>query len=278
MNLGFLFRRVSETLTGIVGDYRRRQELRRAREEYLAERKAQIEQGKVPPAFSSYGEYLSSEWWQRIRSHTLNYLSNRCEFCGYRAAQVHHVRYPRFKLLGTESIKSIYAVCGNCHDVAHGQNVGNSDWMCAFCGSSATATLHVTIPKHDQQHQRVCGRCYSLGNGYRAQANGWPQNDYEAWVERWRTTMPPMNFGKVSTNIPNEKVRDVEEERRIVREKIRVAAAREKGLKERLDHLNMLTTSEIRVLWDRRDSLDYEPDELQLLRAVLRKRLGINRA
>lgn len=168
-------------------------ERERRQREYREERAASIARGEAPPRFRSYEEYLASEWWKRLSTHVLDYLSHECEFCGGRATQVHHVRYPRE--LGTESIKSLYGVCSRCHSIAHGQSAGNRLSECAFCGRRATSTLAIAIQNHEHETQRVCRRCDSLANGYRGQANSWEKDHYEQWVGRWRETMPMLHGG-----------------------------------------------------------------------------------
>lgn len=169
----------------------RSREHRRRLEEFRAAREAKIARDEAPSNFRSCNDYLQSEWWQRLRGHVLQYLSHKCEFCTLRATQVHHVRYPRIRDLGSESIMSLYAVCSQCHDVAHGFEISNNDVTCAFCESKASATLSVAIKRDSRSTQRVCRCSDSLANGFRGQANRWTRQYYDEWVERWRQTIPP---------------------------------------------------------------------------------------
>lgn len=273
-----LLSRFGQALRSIVEDHQARREAKRFLKEYRAEQEAKIARGEAPPRFRSYKDYLQSRWWQRLRGHVLAYLSNECEFCAARAIQIHHVRYPRTRDLGSESIKSLYAVCIRCHDIAHGRNSGSTYTKCAFCGATATRTLKIEFKNHEQSTQRVCRRCDSLANGYRGQANGWPKEDYEEWVERWRQTMPALH-DVLSPNEPVELVVDEIEatggnaEDRF-EEVGRLAAARKLVLEQREREFAARSTEELRSLWESRAQSDYDEDELHLLRSSIRRRLG----
>ncbi len=155
------------------------------REERRSERAAQIARGEIPPDFADYADYMASDWWRSLRDHTLDYLGRACEFCHGAAAQVHHVRYPR--RFGYESVKSLFAVCERCHDVAHGDSPSHAE--CAFCGERATRTLDLTLSHTERASHRTCRRCWHLASGYRGQAHGWSREHYAAWVQRWRDTL-----------------------------------------------------------------------------------------
>lgn len=64
--------------------------------------------------FRSYGEYLASGLWKSIRSRLLKRARHRCERCGSRATQVHHIGYSSNNLSGRKS-KGLVPVCGGCH-------------------------------------------------------------------------------------------------------------------------------------------------------------------
>ena len=265
---------VGRVLRDIADDYRGHRARKRFLKAFRAEREAKIARGEVPPRFRSYDDYLRSDWWQRLRAHVLSHLSHECEFCGRRATQVHHVRYPRTRGLGTEGIKSLYAVCSRCHDVAHGLGTNNGDSMCAFCRTKATATLAIAIIKHDRSSQRVCRRCDSLANGYRGQANRWAQKYYESWVERWRQTMPPLNRVALSANTESQSIQDDKGHKSQFEETPDAKASRRLVLEERQREFAARSTEELRIQWANRGELDYQDDELQLLRSAIRQRLG----
>jgi hypothetical protein len=270
-----LVSRVGQVLRSLAQDYRGRRERRRFLRTYRAEREAKIARGEAPPSFRSYDDYLRSEWWRRLRGHVLDHLSYECEFCAGRATQVHHVRYPRTTDLGSEGIKSLYAVCSRCHDIAHGLSANNTDSECAFCRAKATVTLAIAIAKYGRSTQRTCRRCDSLANGYRGQANRWAKKDYETWVERWRQTMPSLYDAPISPHLAQH---PVEDDRRDQSDKaVRAAAARRLVLEEREREFAALSTEELRSQWESREQSDYEEDELHLLRSVIRQRLGYQR-
>lgn len=265
---------VGQVLGKIARDYQRRSEHQRFLTTYRAERKAKIARGEAPPSFRSYDDYLRSEWWRRLRGHVLSHLSYECEFCASRATQVHHVRYPRVSDLGSESIKSLYAICSRCHEIAHGLSASNNDSACAFCRAKATVSLTIAIRKYSRSNQRVCRRCDSLANGYRGQANKWTKKEYEDWVERWRQTMPPLNGAPFSADHARQNIEDDRRQSDRFDEVVRAAEVRRLKLEEREREFAALSTEELRSQWESREQLDYEEDELHLLRSMIRQRLG----
>lgn len=64
-------------------------------------------------AFASYGDYLLSPLWGRIRAACLIEQS-WCYACGNRSVQVHHGSYSLAVLRGAEK-RHLYAVCIRCH-------------------------------------------------------------------------------------------------------------------------------------------------------------------
>ncbi len=262
---------LGEVLRNVAQDYKGRREHERFLRTYRAEREAKIARGEAPPRFRCYDDYLRSEWWQRLRGHVLSYLAFECEFCTRTATQVHHVRYPRTSELGSESIKSLYAVCSRCHAIAHGQTASNIDSECAFCRRKAAVTLTIAIRKYVRSTQRVCRRCDSLANGYRGQANKWPKGGYEEWVKRWRQTIPPLHGAPLPPDAAQQDSRDDGRDHDVA---VRAAAARRLVLNEREREFSVLSTEELRSQWDSREQSEYEEDELHLLRSVIRQRLG----
>lgn len=151
-----------------------------------------------PPTFGSYERYMQSAWWGNIRQHTLEWLGGECEFCGRSAVQVHHVRYP--KKFGTESVKSLYAVCKSCHEVLHGKPMPNHSSRCTFCGDRAKGPL-IVERAHYQTHQShtrsstvVCWRCDLLARGFRRRVLEMTQEEYDDWVEKWRHALSVRPF------------------------------------------------------------------------------------
>jgi|3_EtaG_2_1085321.scaffolds.fasta_scaffold22079_5 hypothetical protein len=65
--------------------------------------------------YPSYQDYLASDLWQSIRSKVLNKAKGKCSICRRRAFQVHHTEYSRECLEGNQP-KSLYAICGRCHE------------------------------------------------------------------------------------------------------------------------------------------------------------------
>lgn len=68
--------------------------------------------------FKSYGAYLGSRMWRKIRSRVLRAARYRCHFCPGRAWQIHHTKYTYANLSG-ESVEHLFAVCEPCHKAQH---------------------------------------------------------------------------------------------------------------------------------------------------------------
>ena len=65
--------------------------------------------------FRSYGEYLNSGLWLRIRNDVFESKGYECSLCGERATQIHHTSYDRITLTG-RSIDNLHPVCHSCHE------------------------------------------------------------------------------------------------------------------------------------------------------------------
>lgn len=64
--------------------------------------------------FSSYTEYLSSELWKDIRGRVLQRDERKCQACGHRATQVHHLSYGDVTIRG-DKLDRLTSLCGACH-------------------------------------------------------------------------------------------------------------------------------------------------------------------
>lgn len=96
-----------------------RANLRKVKQQKKLEQKQQrITQNKKPnfPYWTTYSEYLQTEWWQWRRKQKLKRERYRCERCGKKAWQVHHKHY---QTLGREKNSDLEAVCGSCHKYEH---------------------------------------------------------------------------------------------------------------------------------------------------------------
>jgi predicted CXXCH cytochrome family protein len=67
---------------------------------------------------SNYEEYLKSIEWKRLRKKAYMRAKGKCEFCGEKAIEVHHVQYP--KNGDKDSLDNLVAVCKKHHDLCHG--------------------------------------------------------------------------------------------------------------------------------------------------------------
>ena len=70
-------------------------------------------------AKEAYRKYLQTDTWKTIRAQRLAIDNNECVLCGNNAEHVHHRRYP--KVWGTETIKDLVCLCGECHKRHHGK-------------------------------------------------------------------------------------------------------------------------------------------------------------
>lgn len=64
--------------------------------------------------FQSYSEYRDSDTWKSIRESVLAKSDGRCYGCGKAASEVHHGRYEREDLEGSD-MSLLFAVCRRCH-------------------------------------------------------------------------------------------------------------------------------------------------------------------
>jgi hypothetical protein len=62
----------------------------------------------------TYQEYLASLLWDKIRTEIMRRAAGRCHLCHNVATQVHHSKYTRENLLGT-NLKGLNAICATCH-------------------------------------------------------------------------------------------------------------------------------------------------------------------
>jgi hypothetical protein len=74
----------------------------------------------------AYGRYLLSGEWFAKRAKVMRRANDTCEGCGiHRAIQVHHLRYPRNCLPGSdqwiaqEKLFDLRAICLECHEDVH---------------------------------------------------------------------------------------------------------------------------------------------------------------
>ena len=66
---------------------------------------------------SSYERFLETSVWARLRRQALAAAQGRCQECGARATEVHHVSYARFG--GGELPEDLRAMCHTCHRDHH---------------------------------------------------------------------------------------------------------------------------------------------------------------
>jgi len=62
--------------------------------------------------WESYAEYLKSNEWQKIRRKKLKSTNYKCEICGKKATEVHHIKYV---IWGTEENQHLQSLCHQCH-------------------------------------------------------------------------------------------------------------------------------------------------------------------
>ena len=65
-----------------------------------------------------YAEYLKSDEWQRKRYVVFKRDNWKCQYCGAKATEVHHLKYAKYQI-GKEPIKWLVSVCRPCHRKQH---------------------------------------------------------------------------------------------------------------------------------------------------------------
>jgi hypothetical protein len=84
---------------------------------YLPEYIPQIKNAAIVNDFS-YQDYIQSPAWEKLRKKAFSRANGKCELCGEKAENVHHVQYPKhFK---DDCLENLVAVCQKCHRLCHG--------------------------------------------------------------------------------------------------------------------------------------------------------------
>ena len=65
-----------------------------------------------------YREYLKSDAWQRKRYVVLKRDNWKCQYCGAKATEVHHLKYAKYQI-GKEPIDWLVSICSPCHRKQH---------------------------------------------------------------------------------------------------------------------------------------------------------------
>ena len=65
----------------------------------------------------AYHKYLESDEWIKLRCDIITLRGDRCEICGKRGVQVHHVTYDN---IGHETADDLVLLCSLCHRKVHG--------------------------------------------------------------------------------------------------------------------------------------------------------------
>ena len=65
-----------------------------------------------------YREYLKSDAWKRKRYVVLKRDNWKCQICGDKATQVHHLKYAKHQI-GKEPIDWLISICEPCHKEQH---------------------------------------------------------------------------------------------------------------------------------------------------------------
>jgi hypothetical protein len=69
--------------------------------------------------YRTYAEYLRHPKYRAVRAIAMERANYRCQRCGGRATEVHHLRYPPW---GTfDVIDNLLPVCHSCHCVIEGK-------------------------------------------------------------------------------------------------------------------------------------------------------------
>lgn len=65
--------------------------------------------------FATYGDYLKSSLWKRVRGEAFAANGGFCVLCAKPAGLIHHNRY-RYRDLVGKSLQELHPVCYGCHD------------------------------------------------------------------------------------------------------------------------------------------------------------------
>jgi hypothetical protein len=71
--------------------------------------------------FSSFARYMASPMWMEIRRAAWRRANGKCQCCGDRASQIHHLDYQEPTLRGKAPVK-LKALCDGCHSAAEFEN------------------------------------------------------------------------------------------------------------------------------------------------------------
>lgn len=86
-----------------------------------------------------YQDYIKSDEWKRLRELCFSASGGRCEFCGDKAVNAHHVKYP--KNFSEDKASNLVAVCRKCHELCHGIRKYNASGEESFLIRKAIALL-----------------------------------------------------------------------------------------------------------------------------------------
>jgi 5-methylcytosine-specific restriction endonuclease McrA len=62
--------------------------------------------------------YLHSKWWRKRRRAAFRAARSRCQLCGAKATEVHHLSYDH---LWSEPDNELLVLCLKCHAAIHGK-------------------------------------------------------------------------------------------------------------------------------------------------------------
>ena len=120
--------------------------------------------------FASYDEYLFSSHWTNFRK---RFIGRKCEGCGGRWVNLHHVNYER---LGAELDEDVVPLCRDCHEYVH-KVCKERRWKISPRSTERALNERRGIPqearvprrrKRDKSHRAnrcACGNCLSIKRG-----------------------------------------------------------------------------------------------------------------
>lgn len=68
----------------------------------------------VKMGYSSYSDYLGSDFWRRFRKRFLR-KNPECRLCGNTSEEIHHSSYDK-KTLKLKRFDTLFALCSKCHE------------------------------------------------------------------------------------------------------------------------------------------------------------------
>ena len=105
-----------------------------------------------------YQRYLCSPEWNALRNAVLERSCGRCETCGRRASQVHHLTYARKY---HEHLSDLQALCEECHEAIHNARLTDRSEIAVRRGSENSQNGFLNEDPLSRFRRMICVREYA---------------------------------------------------------------------------------------------------------------------